>query len=693
MNIKDPFGGNIFNSGNLSGWGSYTIPAVYIGKAIITMTYNGVRPEGWYPVIGLYPDTLKFGGVIIGNSLTLSTSISNTGNMPLIITAITSTDPQFIVTHDPFPITIPPSSIAGISITFTPQSLGLKTCTLQFTSNDFYSRPYWTLQGTGIFTQVEPQVKIPINVVNGVNSCNMAVGLDPLATDCVDTYFNEYIIPPPPPWGVFNSRFQLPLSCGYIGSIKDYRSGDSTYTGIVEHTLLWQMATGTTTLVLEYQLPVYALINIKDRFGGTLFNSGFLAGSGSYNVPLPSSGQALITIAYNIGYIPIIQITPTAIDFDTVLIGNSSTVPVTIENTGLAPFTISTITCNNEHFQLSHGQLPVTLNSGATFSVDVTFTPVGVSSEAGNIIITHNISASPTTIPVSGHGARPTWFATIENDLLIEDQVGHFHLLTFGIDPLATDDIDAQFNEQDLPGNPPPGAFDTRLLLPQDNFSGILSSYRDIRQMPSNPFTGQKEYRLYYQLGTGSTGAKISWNFPAYLSCLIQDEFGGVVVNFTATGTGSTIVTPSLSRLRVIATYTGVTPVELTSFTASVIDNNIFLQWQTASEKNNKGFDVQRKSTGSEWESITFLSGAGTSISSHLYSYNDNNLKGDSYTYRLKQIDYDGTFTYLKEINTEILQPDKYILTQNYPNPFNPSTVIRYSLPVESSVTLYIYKV
>ena len=140
-------------------------------------------------------------------------------------------------------------------------------------------------------------------------------------------------------------------------------------------------------------------------------------------------------------------------------------------------------------------------------------------------------------------------------------------------------------------------------------------------------------------------------------------------------------------------------PVEMNSFTASVNGNNVTLNWITATELNNKGFEIQRldmkevERTGTEsWNKIGFVDGKGTLSESVSYVYNDRNLEPGHYSYRLKQIDLDGTtklFTLDEAI--EIAAPSNFFLEQNYPNPFNPSTRIRFNLPADEFVTLKIY--
>jgi uncharacterized delta-60 repeat protein len=138
----------------------------------------------------------------------------------------------------------------------------------------------------------------------------------------------------------------------------------------------------------------------------------------------------------------------------------------------------------------------------------------------------------------------------------------------------------------------------------------------------------------------------------------------------------------------------GPLPVELTSFTASVITSSVQFKWVTATEVNNYGFDIERRIKNEEWTKISFVQGAGTSNSPRDYSCTDNNLSPGRYAYRLKQVDNNGAFSYHGSVEVEIgLAPQKFALLQNYPNPFNPSTRIQYSLEKASQVSLKVYNV
>jgi hypothetical protein len=134
-------------------------------------------------------------------------------------------------------------------------------------------------------------------------------------------------------------------------------------------------------------------------------------------------------------------------------------------------------------------------------------------------------------------------------------------------------------------------------------------------------------------------------------------------------------------------------PVELTSFSASVIGSNVILGWQTATELNNYGFEIERSNNNINFEKIGFVQGSGNSNSDKNYSFTDKQkLSGKCY-YRLKQIDNDGAYEYSKAVEAVFELPKTFELSQNYPNPFNPSTKINYSLPVDSRVQLLVYGV
>jgi hypothetical protein len=183
-------------------------------------------------------------------------------------------------------------------------------------------------------------------------------------------------------------------------------------------------------------------------------------------------------------------------------------------------------------------------------------------------------------------------------------------------------------------------------------------------------------------------------DWGVYDSASIEDH----IVHFVDDSTlGLVIFTP----------FSGPIPVELTSFTASVSGSNVTLNWSTATESNNYGFEIQRTQSSTlpagrqevkgqkDWETIGFVEGNGTTTEISNYSFFDilNLTHNHTLRYRLKQIDFDGSFTYSNEIKVEFTIPAEFALEQNYPNPFNPSTRIKYQVSSISKVVLKVYDV
>jgi hypothetical protein len=132
-------------------------------------------------------------------------------------------------------------------------------------------------------------------------------------------------------------------------------------------------------------------------------------------------------------------------------------------------------------------------------------------------------------------------------------------------------------------------------------------------------------------------------------------------------------------------------PVELTSFTSSINSLGVNLQWTTATEVNNSGFDVERAVDNVNFEKIGFVKGSVNSTSPRQYSFTDKNNFSGNIQYRLKQIDNNGAYKYSQVIEINKLnEPTSYKLG-NYPNPFNPSTIIRFELPENTFVNITVY--
>ncbi|HLP16956.1 MAG TPA: T9SS type A sorting domain-containing protein, partial [Bacteroidota bacterium] len=139
-------------------------------------------------------------------------------------------------------------------------------------------------------------------------------------------------------------------------------------------------------------------------------------------------------------------------------------------------------------------------------------------------------------------------------------------------------------------------------------------------------------------------------------------------------------------------------PVELVSFTVSAEKQSAVLNWKTATERNNAGFDIERAAvrvseSEKKWSKVGHVDGNGTCNAPKAYAFKNKNIQSGKYAYRLKQIDRDGAFTYSQEVEAEIAVPTEFALSQNYPNPFNPATTVNYSVARKGAASIKIYDI
>ena len=199
----------------------------------------------------------------------------------------------------------------------------------------------------------------------------------------------------------------------------------------------------------------------------------------------------------------------------------------------------------------------------------------------------------------------------------------------------------------------------------------ILNHDADSSEVYSDMITGNY-HRLIYS-GTYN----LSFEAPGFQTKVVNDVS---VQNKNATYLDVTLLPD------------GVIPVELTSFSANEFNGNVLLSWNTATETNNLGFEIEKKN-GNDFVKIGFVQGNGNSTELSNYTYIDQNTIEGKNVYRLKQIDYDGTFSLSDQVELEIETIKNFELLQNYPNPFNPVTKISFNLPVKSFVELNIFDV
>jgi hypothetical protein len=275
---------------------------------------------------------------------------------------------------------------------------------------------------------------------------------------------------------------------------------------------------------------------------------------------------------------------------------------------------------------------------------------------------------------------------------------------------------------------------ETLMSIHKDYIVGATSrDYLTRTGTPYSPFynSGLESTTLVYQLMGTNTGNDVivAINFagdPLDMWVGINGSglsSGNTLGDRVGNATSSTLTVTGDSRVNIqlparsyavwVENATPV-PVELVSFTAEKMSDDILLKWQTATEINNYGFEIERCNDFSElnfedpqpqsndWQSIAFVQGNGNSNSPKFYEYTDELAPTGNLKYRLKQIDTDGNFEYYSTIVEvpngitsvdENIIPTKYMLSQNFPNPFNPSTTIKFQIARAGFIKIIIYDI
>jgi len=222
------------------------------------------------------------------------------------------------------------------------------------------------------------------------------------------------------------------------------------------------------------------------------------------------------------------------------------------------------------------------------------------------------------------------------------------------------------------------------------NFGPTTLSMRIVLSGPGSDF---------WSMNPIVVAASSDWQ-PIVFSVQPPNLTGGTNVNSTLSGVTQVRILHSLAGgftgdpvvaqigLDNITAASQPVPVELTSFTAQAQDQIVILNWVTATELNNHGFEIQRKVVEGDFATVGFIKGEGTTTNQKEYSYVDKNLVDGKYFYRLKQLDFSGIYEYFNTIEVDVRSLDNFTLEQNYPNPFNPTTTIGYVLQEKSSTKL-----
>jgi hypothetical protein len=235
---------------------------------------------------------------------------------------------------------------------------------------------------------------------------------------------------------------------------------------------------------------------------------------------------------------------------------------------------------------------------------------------------------------------------------------------------------------------------------------GTYTAAIDSSETPATTDNTKSCMRTWRITGTNPANVTFTWN-STYAgaqinptSCTAWHYNGTAWTDMGGVTTGSApTYTTTLTNVSSFSPWTvgnaGALPVQITSFTASLQGTSALLNWATATETNNSGFQIERSIEGSNvWAEVAFVNGAGTSSSQKIYSYEDKNLAPGMYVYRIKQIDNDGTTTIYNPNalpKVDAGASNTFQLGGNYPNPFNPSTNLQFSVPQDGYASLKVY--
>jgi len=252
---------------------------------------------------------------------------------------------------------------------------------------------------------------------------------------------------------------------------------------------------------------------------------------------------------------------------------------------------------------------------------------------------------------------------------------------------------------------PPGSQYDVRLRNP--SLPSIEDATTDARKLPAI-VSEEYKYNLLYQPGigaTGSTSLTLSWD-PADITgvsqiedMFLQDAITGTLIGPIDMSTTSTFTIDNQSPfwdidLTMCMSFNNLfLPVELTSFGSRQEGTDLFLDWTTATETNNSGFEILHSSPfgSGTWSTLGFVEGNGTTTEENNYTFDVGQLEPGIHQFRLKQIDFDGKFEYSNIIETSVDLPNSHFLSSAYPNPFNPKTSFSLSVKESSQVTVVLY--
>jgi hypothetical protein len=535
-----------------------------------------------------------------------------------------------------------------------------------------------------LFSQYHPAYTLQVS--SGEVTKNLTIGLNPFGTDGIDTSLGEYNLPPYTP-EEFDARFRLPDTS--LTSYKDIRYGCG-WAAAGYFFLEWRNGDQVTIKGDPQQFPLIYSLSIKH----------------------PDTGEILAQLDDNY-HDSIYYTAPTGLDnvvLEVMFNGTLSWGSISFNSIKIGEL----IPAGEEkllEWDMSSGgpgyatDILLSMDYGQTWSTIVEGLPPSQASYLWNV---PDISSNQCIIRI---GDYPCLYQQVGTFFIYQDEKPELYpvpipitfrngnnesiTLTAGLHPEASSSgLDTALGEypHSFALN---GTFDAAFPIGQ-------SYSRNNFQLGHHLVYGYRNFLMRVQPGADSViilEADLPQGVSAELEYQKQMPYG-VIPEKKILGAGNIQFNLPRNSINMIYSfftlklfYDYAVPVELISFNAEIFDNDVKLNWATATETNNAGFELQRSTSNEEFKRIGFIEGNGTSTERNIYNFIDKNLNPGKYCYRLKQLDYDGSFVYSIEIEAEIKSRDKFTLYQNYPNPFNPSTNIDFHIPQAGLVSLKIYDV
>ncbi len=626
------------------------------GKNILTNYFNGSFTL-LAASIQLDKSSLDFGKIPLGQYSDINVTITNTGTSQLNITGLTTQNSE-IRFVDSSAANISPGNNIMKAIRFEPVTKGSKNILLEIKNND-PSDSVYIISAAGIGYTINEIHVGDINARSGYEAA-LSVSINNMEA-----------------FTAFEFTLQLP-------AVMKYEFGSGILSGRKADQVL------SIDTLSNNQLKVIAYSPANTNFSGTsgeILQLKFqIAGSaGSYPLQISNpiistnKGENIISASYNgtLNIIsPRIYTANNNINLGRVSVKDTSTYILNVSNAGNDTLVINGFKIDNNKFRT--GELfPQILAPNNSINVGINYhsSVEGIDSAVLQLY-SNDAVTNPLVIKLSAESYSPN-ILYVKSESLFENEKGTISVSLSNLKKAAGVQLDITI----------PKVFTV-------NKDSIYLSNRKADHVIISAAVNDTTYRIISYSPTLKSFADTSGtliNIPVKSGNVLSDNQVTLSNAVLSDSAGKNILTDTNDG---IITIVSMFPIELVSFRTETINSTIMLMWETISELNNYGFEIERSSNKMTWIKLGFVAGKGNSNSPKKYSFIDNDVISDEhYYYRLKQIDNDGNYVYSDVVDAIIKLRFEFNLGQNYPNPFNPATLINYSVPQKSLVTIKVYDI